>query len=60
MNDTETMDRLYLELSQFTTARNNRECRAASLLRDIELKYWKKISRNDMRRIEQTINELSL
>ncbi len=35
MNDTETIDRLFLELSQFTTATTGKELRLRALLRRV-------------------------
>ena len=56
---TETLDKLYLEWSQFTKARNRREIRAVEMLRAIRFEYARKLKPKTKRDINILIDELS-
>ena len=56
--ETETLDKLYLEWSQFTNARTSRELSARDLLKDIEFAYRNKLKSSDKKRIQQVTADL--
>ena len=60
MKDTETLDKLYLEWSQFTDARNKRELAALDLLQGIKFRHGLKLKPDEKKAINTLITQLSI
>ena len=58
MKDTETLDKLYLEWSQFTAARNSRELAALDLLRGIKFRFALKLKPDEKKKLKLMIEQL--
>ena len=60
MKDTETLDKLYLEWSQFTDARTSREIRALDLLQGIKFRHAVRLKADEKKEINRLITDLSM